>query len=675
MNGMQALFLLSALGSTAPAATIGPQSITFHVSPTGDDRGPGDAQHPFRTLARAQQAVREEAGKRDVVVVLANGEYRLSAPLAFSPLDGGRNGHLVTWAAAPGALPVISGGMRVGDWRPSRVGRGIWEADVPKGSDTRQLWVNGHLAQMAQAEIPRDAVTFSETGITLKDGRFPDIEEWGDRNRLEVEGAGYFTDRFSPVARVEGRTLVMEQPAWGNNNWGYDTLAKPYGPEHAHLYLRNSLGLLDEPNEWAIDADAGTLYYKPAEGVSMEKANVVLPRLDHLVSVSGSYVDPVRDITFKGLRFSYTSWMGPSSEQGYANQQSGAFLAGPLTARPADALTTCSWGCPGFETRRNEWSQIPAAVQVSAAQRITFEGNVFAHLGQVALGIGTNKDANASGIGLGTQAIEVRGNVFTDLSGGAILVGGVRRDAHHPSQPGQANRQVTIANNRIANVSQDYRDNSAILSTYVDGALILHNDISGAPYDGIDIGWGWGMNDPGGNPAYRIRERGYYDYPANLVYTEPTTHRDVVVAYNRLHDIKRHYEDGGAIYNLSASPGTVIAENYIYDIGDHIALYLDEGSRYVTVRNNVVKGAGRWLNANTVHSFLPQRITIDNKAIGNWHDTTEVGGIWNDYLNNHILDDHLVKGGAWPDAARKVMENAGIEKSVALPTYTPGESE
>ncbi|HVI98992.1 MAG TPA: right-handed parallel beta-helix repeat-containing protein [Sphingomonas sp.] len=666
--------LLAAAGIAASAVAAAPEGVTFHVSPTGDDSASGDAAHPFRTLTRAQQAVREEAGRNDVTVLLADGEYALAAPLAFSQPDGGRGGHLVTWAAAPGASPVLSGGTHVRGWQPSGVGHGIWEADVPKGSDTRQLWVDGQLAKMAEAEVPRDSVSFSETGITLKGDRFPDIAQWPDRDRLEIEGTGYFTDRFSPVARVEGRTLVMEQPAWGNNNWGYDTLARPYGPEHAKLYLRNALALLDEAGEWAIDPGAGKLYYKPAEGVSMASADVVLPRLDHLISISGNYAQPVRDITFKGLRFSYTSWMGPSTEQGYANQQSGAFLAGPLTARPADALTTCSWGCPGFETRRNEWSQIPAAVQVSAAQRIAFEGNVFAHLGQVALGIGNNADANASGIGLGTQAIEVKANLFTDLAAGAILIGGVRRDAHHPSQPGQANRQVTIANNRIADVSQDYMDNSAILSTYVDRALILHNDISGAPYDGIDIGWGWGMNDPGGNPTYRIRERGYYDYPANLVYTEPTTHRDVVVAYNRLHDIKRHYEDGGAIYNLSASPGTVIAENYIYDIGDHIALYLDEGSRYITVRNNVVQGAGRWLNANTVHSFLPQRITIDNKAVGNWHDTTEVGGIWNDYLNNHILDDHLVKGGAWPDAAQQVMENAGIEKLVTLPVYAPGKA-
>src|SRR3546814_6895399 len=99
-------------------------------------------------------------------------------------------------------------------------------------------------------------------------------------------------------------------------------------------------------------------------------------------------------------------------------------------------------------------------------------------------------------------------DLFTDLAGGAIVAGGVRRDAHHPSDPRMINRQLTIVNNLIRSVSKDYSDNSAILSTYVDGAQIVHNDISDMPYDAIDIGYGWGMHDAGGNPNYRTRKIG-----------------------------------------------------------------------------------------------------------------------------------------------------------------------
>ncbi|HUV68874.1 MAG TPA: hypothetical protein VMW15_04375 [Terracidiphilus sp.] len=47
-------------------------------------------------------------------------------------------------------------------------------------------------------------------------------------------------------------------------------------------------------------------------------------------------------------------------------------------------------------------------------------------------------------------------------------------------------------------------------------------------------------------------------------------------------------------------------------------LYLDEGSRYITVRRNVVECKDcEWLNINTVHSAYPLRISPDNTAIDN----------------------------------------------------------
>ena len=226
-----------------------------------------------------------------------------------------------------------------------------------------------------------------------------------------------------------------------------------------------------------------------------------------------------------------------------------------------------------------------------------------------------------------------------------------------------------MRSNKIQSVSEDYRDNSAILSTYVLGGVILHNDISDVPYDAIDIGFGWGLQDPGGNPSYLFRLH-TYDWKQNPIYQTPTTHRDVVVASNRIHGAKSYFHDGGAIYNLSASPGTLITENYIYDNHAMIGIYLDEGSRYITVRRNVVQDPGsEWLNINTMHAAYPMRISPDNTAIDNWHDGTKVGGMWTNYQNDLILNDHLVKGDAWPAEAQEIMKNAGIETTVALPTY------
>jgi hypothetical protein len=652
------------------AARVAPQNaLVIAVSPTGDDTALGTVEHPFRTPSRAQEAVRHAGRTQDIVVQLADGIYRFDRPLRFHAEDGGSNGHSVRWIAADGAKPVFSGAIKVTGWKIYDKQQGIYVAETPKGQDSRQLWVNDKLAHMATVEIPRSDVEFSRRGIRFKTAQYDWVAKLPGRSRLEIASTAFFTKRISPVVSVDGRMLVMQQPAWDNNIWGYDAISTPFHPELAHLYLANSLTLLKEVGQWYLDPAQGRLYLKPPAGSDPNTMDVELPQLTVLLSIGNSLDAPVHDLKFHGIRFSHTTWLGPSTAEGYANQQSGSYLTGHAVAYPADPITTCAFGCPEFESVRNEWKQTPAAVQVSASERITFENCVFAHLGQYALGIGNDSNATLSGAGLGAGDITVSANVFTDLAGGAIVVGGVQREAHHPVDSRQINRQIILRNNRIRSVSKDYQDNSAILSTYVQQAIILHNDISDVPYDAIDIGYGWGMHDPLGNPNYRARFHGY-DWPQNLIYTTPTTHRDTVVANNRLHGAKQVFHDGGAIYNLSASPGTLLTENYIFDNGSLIGFYLDEGSRYLTVRKNVVQDpGGEWLNVNTVKAIYPIRISPDNTAVDNWHDGTKVGGMWTNYQNNLILEDHLVKDGQWPAEAQEIMKNAGIEPKAGPVAY------
>lgn len=649
--------------------------ITFYVAPTGDDDAGGTAQHPFQTLERAQEAVRAANRDHDVTVELATGIYRLARTLVFRAADGGQGGHTVTWQAAPGASPVLSGALPVTGWKLFDAARHLYVAQTPRRLDARQLWVNDHLMRQGFVEIPRASVTFTRQGIRLHDDRLAHLAALPEQNRLEITATGFFTKRISPVDHIEGDMLVMQQPAWDNNIWGYDALSTPYHPELAHLYLENSLAFVQQPGQWYLDPVAGRLYLRPGDGVNPDSMDVELPRLQVLLAIGNSLDQPVRDLVFRGLRFSHTTWLGPRGPEGYASQQSGSYLVGHALAYPADPLATCHHGCPAFESVRNEWKQMPASVQVSAAEHITFDHDIFAHLGQYALGIGNDADATFSGTGLATGDITVSANVFTDCAGGAVLAGGVQRSAHHPALAQQENRQLIIEDNRIRSVSQDFLDNSAILSTYVTGATIVHNDISDVPYDAIDIGYGWGMHDPGGNPNYRVRMHGY-DWPQNLVYTTPTTHRDVVVAANRIHDAKKLFHDGGAIYNLSASPGTLITENYIFDNHGMIGLYLDEGSRYLTVRRNVVQDPlSEWLNINTVRAAYPLRISPDNTAVDNWHDSSKTGGLWTNYQNDLILQDHLVQGGDWPPEARRIMADAGIRAAAGSVAYGDAQPE
>lgn len=650
-----AVALLSA--STAMA------QVTVHVAPTGNDRNPGTQDRPVRTLERAQALVRASNARHDVTVLLANGTYRLTAPLVFRRADGGQNGKRVEWRAADGAKPIISSGIEVTGFTSYDPGRRIYVAATPKGLDTRQIWVNGTVAERPWIELKSSDVKFGPTGFEITNPKYDYVAKLTRPDRLELEATGFFTDRYSPVKAIDGMRVTMHQPAWDNNTWGYDTISKPIFPDDSRLFLVNALEFIGKTNDWharyhqwVIEPEAGKLYLRTGIDEDIQDLKVVVPTLETLVSISGTPEAPIERISFRGITFAHSSWLGASQPTGYANQQSGAYLKDVSPIRPKDAWEKCGWGCVEFESMRLKWHQMPAAVQVSAARDVVFEGNHFNQLGQIALGIGNEPTAHLTGVGLSTSGIRVSRNRFSVLAGGAIMAGGVRTDAHHPSNPNLTNRDLVIADNTIVTVSQDYKDNAAILTTYIDGAQILHNDISDAPYDAIATGWGWGYNDAGGNPNYEENAKGYVHNPK---FTTPTTLRNTLVEGNRIHGVKLWYEDGGAIYNLSANPNSVIRNNHIFDISNRIAIYLDEGSKHFTVTGNVVETGGKWLNINTAGKMYARKISTDNRAVGNWHNSMSTGGRWLPEIGNDARGNFLIPDRNWPAEAQKVIDAAG----------------
>ena len=73
----------------------------YYVAVNGNDSGPGSATVPFRTLERAQEAVRTSTKgmKSDLYVYVGPGTYYLNEPLKFTSEDSGQNGHRVVWQA------------------------------------------------------------------------------------------------------------------------------------------------------------------------------------------------------------------------------------------------------------------------------------------------------------------------------------------------------------------------------------------------------------------------------------------------------------------------------------------------------------------------------------------------------------------------------------------------
>ncbi|WP_426514694.1 ricin-type beta-trefoil lectin domain protein [Dactylosporangium sp. McL0621] len=642
--GLVAAATLAALAPPAAAAVM----TTLVVSPSGSGTSCSSAQ-PC-SLTQAQAAVRASAPSMtgDIVVQLTGGTYTLGAPLTFTGADSGTNGHTVLWQAAAGAKPIVSGGQKVTGWTVADSGQNIWRAAVGTGFDTRQLYVDGRLATRARTQVNRGDFTASATGLSFTNGALSYLNNLANKSRVEVESVDSFTDRYVPVQTIANNTLTMQQPAWNNNTWGYDTLSKPFraGP----LYLANAREFLDSAGEWYLDTAAGTLYYKPLAGQDMATADVELPRLESLLRVGGTYAAPAHNLTFTGLQFANTSWLQPSSNQGYADQQTGAYIYGAWN-RPADALTSCQSGCQLFEATRPGWRQMPAAVQVSAATAITFAGNRYTNLGQVGLGIGNDANANGTGVGLGASNITVTGNTFDTLAAGGIVVGGVQADAHHPSDARMTNSGIAVSNNVIHDVALDYRSHAGLLMTYTAGSSIANNEVYNLPYTGIAIGYGWGANDPGGSQDYV--DRGLYNYQPK--YTTPTVAANNRVTANYVHDVVQQMTDGGAFYNLSASPGTTVNQNYFRNTNGWLGMYFDEGSRYVSAANNVLDNIGTWAYTQAWANNNTGNLTLT----GNW-TTSSTTNVTTGSRGNTNSGTVVVTGGNWPSGARAVMAAAGV---------------
>ena len=207
--------------------------------------------------------------------------------------------------------------------------------------------------------IARTDIRMTSTGFTIANSALNYLAGLPQKNRLELRSIGHFTDRYSPVSTINGTTATMTQPAWNNNLWGYDTMQAPIFGGHG-LSIENSLSFISQAGHWYIDPAAGRLYLKPANGVNPSSLDVQLPRLERLIGISGSYDNPVRNLSFEGLQFSGTSWLAPSGPNGYAVQQTGAYLAGsysyypptPSRAAPRAAPRSSGPGRPGTSRRR-----------------------------------------------------------------------------------------------------------------------------------------------------------------------------------------------------------------------------------------------------------------------------------------------------------------------------------
>lgn len=562
------------------------------ISPKGSDFNDGTRQSPKATLTSALRQAREWRRTEDnriqggITIYMEGGTYAFHEPVFIRPEDSGTKESPTIIRSVGDEKVILSGGISIKGWK--KQGK-VWVADVPafngRPLDFRQLWVNGKKAVRA-----RDVEDFE------KMNRICSVDEKNEilyvpavsirrlidnKGNLKAKYAEMVLHQMWCVANLRIRSVEVQgdsaairfhQPESRiqfEHPW-----PRPMVTTDGHnsaFYLTNARELQDVPGEWYHDIDARKVYYYPREGEKMQEAKVIVPAVETLVRVEGTVDRPVCHIRFEKITFSYTTWMRPS-EKGHVPLQAGMYLTDGYRIDPKMQRDYLN-----HPLDNQGWLGRPAAaVRVVAARQIDFERCRFEHLGSTGLDY---EEAVQGGV--------VRGCLFLDIAGNGLLVGSFSPAAHETHLPyDPADRREVCTQQQINNCYFTEIGNEdwgclAIAAGYVGDVNIEHNEISEVPYSGISLGWGWTQT-------------------VNCM-------RNNRVHANLIHHYAKHMYDVAGIYTLGSQPKSYVTENcvhsiykpgYVHDPNHWFYLYTDEGSSFITVRDNWTEGEKYLQNAN-----------------------------------------------------------------------------
>lgn len=571
------------------------QAADIYVSPLGSDDNDGAKDKPLETLAMALRKARELRRLDDpsvaggIHIILKGGRYFLNEPVFIRPEDAGTETSPTYIEAMAGEQPVLSGGIKIGGWKkltsmipglPATAKGKVWVADVPMMDgrlfEFRQLWVNDQKATRA-----KNAHGNSMYHILNWDKKeqtcwipTPESLSFSHVNGVEIFIHQWWAIAILRIKKIEVRgdstKLYFHQPEsriQSEHPWPAPWLSKETG--NSAFYLSNAIQFLDEPGEWYLDILNRKLYYWPRSNENLQAASVIAPFSETLVNVSGTIDHPVTNVFFRGISFQHTGWLRPS-QYGHVPHQAGLYMLDAYRLKPAGTP-----GKPGLDNQA--WIGRPAAaVQVSFADKTGFENCRFEHLGSTGLDYHKGVHDNI-----------IRGNLFKDIGGNAILAGVYSDEAseiHLPYNPRDEREMcdnTVISNNLITDATNEDWGCVAIGVGYSRNTSIEHNEIENVSYTAISLGWGW-------SPA------------ANAM-------KNNKIIANKIHHYGKHNYDCSGIYTLSAQPNSIIAENYIDSIykapyahlpSHWFYIYTDEGSSYFTVKDNWTPTQKYLQNAN-----------------------------------------------------------------------------
>jgi hypothetical protein len=547
--------------------------LKYYVSPDGCDEWSGSLccpsrdKHdgPFASIHKAQQVVRDldKSVLRAIHIVLRSGTYYLDQPLR---LDGGDSGSIdcpVIYEAWPEEQAILSAGMQVGGWKEiKRNGQRTWVTPAP-GHVFHNLWVNGR--RRFRPRFPKQELlrTVGSMPGSFYDGTNEfhvepkDVRDFSRPDDVELVYFAVWTESRLPIESIDREKGIIRTRLRSAMNACDVSCSSKY-------YYDNVFEELDTAGQWYLDRKENTLYYLPFENETLENTQIAISKQVHVVEVAGSKEHPVTYVNFKGLIFQHTEW--------WWTDQTPIFRwdvrkLEPVAERDVRVVTLADDKAADHQAAIS----CEASLDFKWAQHCSIDNCTVSNTGSYAIAFG-----------IGCTGNQVNGCLLADHGGGGIKIG---------------TQQVETADSAAGfNIVRDceIRDCAEVFHSAVGVWIgqsahnqIVYNAIHDMSYSGISVGWTWGYGPSG---AY-----------CNLI------------EYNEVYNIAINgwMHDLAGIYMLGVSPGTIVRNNLIHDVGKDnnvIGIYTDEASSFIRWENNIVDRA----DSAYLHHFGRNNVLVNN---------------------------------------------------------------
>ncbi len=508
------------------------------VAPYGADNNSGSVDAPVATLEKAKELVKEIDTDELITVWFREGTYLIEDTVEFTAEDKPN----VLYRSYPDEKVEFTGAKAIADWTQTTInGVNAFVTDVEINSDEdyfRSLFKGNR--RLSRSQYPKNDV-FKIADPAIKEG-IP--SEWN------VE---FFTHSLAFYAHKKnvlnfanpGDVEVIIMHYWCDEHLPLHSVDVSTGrietTKTTAMTLRvddnyifeNVKEALSLPGEWYLDRTEQKLYYIPEEGDTIENTVLYAGSTEQILSFNNA-----ENIAFQGIDFVNTDW----------DPVNGAFFS-DVFDETHPLYSNIKYGGEHPQAA----FEVPAAILVSASESINFTDCRFENISYTAV-----KFENAS------ENCNIISCMFNEIGGNAVFIHG---DFVVPA----STKNINVKDCNIGYYGRIFNNAIGILITHAIDCELMNNEIHDGWYTGISVGWNWGYTD---NPTNNISIKD------NLIYN---------IGNGWLSDM-------GGIYTLGIQPDTVISGNIIYNVGcDEGAygyggwgIYLDEGSSYITVENNLV---------------------------------------------------------------------------------------